>query len=359
MSDHLILIPVFNEADTIEAVVAGARRHGPVVVIDDGSSDASAAAAARGGADVLRLPGRRGKGEALRRGFAEALARGAERVLTMDGDGQHDPDDIPALLEASAEAPDALVIGGRLGGPEGGAARPAVIPSGRLDAMRVAGFFVDWLIGAGLRDTQSGFRVHPRRLLGEVRPRGQGFVFETEMLVRAAAGGWPIVETPVAAVHFAGRRSRFRPGRDGVAVGAYLARRCLGQWAREAGVVAAALVRPFSPARVRVRHQELHGFAAPYRDNAGGFMLAVAAFVVHRTAETWRGWWVDPRARRLRLVAAASAAAPALLVLAALRRPLGAAGLDAVTPLTRRLYSQERLAETFARDAGAAAWRRA
>jgi len=341
MSDLLILIPVFNEADTLERVVARARRHGPVLVVDDGSSDASAEAAARGGADVVRLPRRRGKGEALRHGFAEALARGAERALTMDGDGQHDPDEIPRLLAAGADEPEALVIGDRLGGGSG------IIPDDRLAAMRVAGFFIDWLIGLPVRDTQSGFRVYPARLLASVRPRAGGFVFETEMLIRAAAGGWAIVETPVTARHFPERRSRFRPGRDGIAVGAYLAGRGLRQWARDLALIVATLVRPFGRERMRIRHGDLHQFAAPYRDNFGAFMMAVGAFAMHRTAETWRRWWRDPRAQRLRLAAVAGALAPVLLALALLRRPLLAMGGDPVSALVRRVYSQERLAGTF------------
>ena len=96
-------------------VVRGALRHGDVLVVDDASTDGAAAVAGTAGADILRLDRRSGKGEALRRGLAEAVARGADRVLTMDGDGQHDPADIPQLLRAADLAPDALVIGGRLG----------------------------------------------------------------------------------------------------------------------------------------------------------------------------------------------------------------------------------------------------
>jgi len=77
---------------------------------------------------------------------------------------------------------------------------------------------------------------------------------------------------------------------------------------------------------------------------------SLAAFAVHRTAETWRGWWNDPRARRLRLAAAASALAPVLLGLAVVARPLRALGADPVAFLVRRFYSQERLAATFVND---------
>ena len=95
-------------------MVAGARRHAPVIVVDDGSSDGSAAEATRAGADVVRHPERRGKAAALRTGFEAARARGASAVVTLDGDGQHAPDDVPLLLRAVRETPDRLVVGNRL-----------------------------------------------------------------------------------------------------------------------------------------------------------------------------------------------------------------------------------------------------
>ncbi|MBI2529312.1 MAG: glycosyltransferase family 2 protein [Candidatus Rokubacteria bacterium] len=346
MSDHLILIPVFDEALTIETVVTGARRHGAVLVIDDGSSDASADLAARGGADVLRLGRRSGKGEALRCGFAEALARGAERVVTLDGDGQHDPDEIPLLLEAAAAAPDAVVIGGRLGREATGG--DGVIPDGRLCALRVAGFFIDWLTGFPLGDTQSGFRVYPARLLRDLEPGGGGFVLESEVLIRAAGGGWRLVEVPVTARHFSDRRSRFRPVRDGVALGALLAWEILRRLGREAGLGGAALLRPFTTARRRPRHRELTEFTAAWRGNAAAWALASGAFLLHRTGATWRDWWGNPRARALRAVGLAAALTPVLLSLALLRPALRPMGLDLLGPLVHAVYSQERLARALA-----------
>ena len=116
VSEHLIVIPVFNEAATIGDIVERARLHGPVLVVDDGSSDGSAARGRRPPAPTSsRSAARRGKGAALRRGFAEAAPAAGEWVVTLDGDGQHDPDDIPRLLEAAVEEPGRLVIGGRLG----------------------------------------------------------------------------------------------------------------------------------------------------------------------------------------------------------------------------------------------------
>jgi glycosyltransferase involved in cell wall biosynthesis len=350
VGDHLIVIPVFNEAATIEGLVARARAYGTVVVVDDGSSDASAAVAARAGAELVRLPRQRGKGEALRRGFDAALARGAERVVTLDGDGQHDPDEIPRLLEAAAAHPDALVIGGRLGhGPDGNPDEPGyrVIPLERLNAMRVAGFFIDWLTGYALRDTQSGFRVYPLALLTAARGRRGGFVFETEMLLRAASLGVPLVETPITAVHHANRRSRFRPLRDGSAVTAFLTAKGVWRWVCDIAMVLWALVRPFLGERRKARHREVMAVTAGTRDNFGAFMLAVGGFALARTADTWVRWWHDSRAIQIREAGLAAAALPLLVALALAQGVLGRVGRDPLTPFIRRVYAQDRLARAL------------
>ncbi|HET7875530.1 MAG TPA: NAD(P)/FAD-dependent oxidoreductase, partial [Methylomirabilota bacterium] len=143
------------------------------------------------------------------------------------------------------------------------------------------------------------------------------------------------------------RRSRFRPVRDGIAVGAYLAGHILRRWGRDGAAAARALTAPFTAARRRPRHRELFQFAAPLRHNPGAWAAAAGVFALHRTAETWRGWWSDPALRGARLAAAATAATPVLLGLALLSRPLGWLGLDPLTPFVRRLYSQDRLAEVL------------
>src|SRR5437899_12259739 len=115
MGKSVVVIPVHNEASTIASVVVAARVYLPVIVVDDASDDGSGQVAAASGAVVLTLPRQRGKGAALRHGFAEALRQGAETVVTMDGDGQHDPRDIPRLLEGGQCAPGTLILRGRLG----------------------------------------------------------------------------------------------------------------------------------------------------------------------------------------------------------------------------------------------------
>ena len=353
VSDVLIVVPVFNEAATIADIVERARLHGPVLVVDDGSTDGTGARARAAGAEVIALGARRGKGAALRCGFAEAERRGAARVVTLDGDGQHEPDEIPRLLKVAIEEPDALVIGGRLAGLAETPAR--VIPGGRLAALRVAGFFIDWLSGVPVADTQSGFRVYPASLLAAVRPRRGGFVLETEMLLRAADRGVSVREVPITPIHFEDRRSRFRPARDGLAVGTYLAGRIVGRWAREALAGAAWAVGIFSAARLRARHREMYQFAAPHRPHPPGWALAVGAFVADRALRTVERGLGSDHARGLRMAAVATAATPLLLVLALGRSALAALGIDWLGPVVRHLYPQGAMAATLEAPARRAA----
>src|SRR5262245_13424652 len=362
MSDHLVVIPAFDEAPTLGAIVAEARRYGSVLVVDDGSADDTATVASAAGADVIRLDRRRGKGEALRRGFREGLARGVDRVITLDGDGQHNPNEIARLLKAARDAPDALVIGGRLGCPN-----PSAMPAGRLAALRVAGFFINWLTGVFIADTQSGFRVYPAGLLRQISPRHGRFVLETEMLVRAAAGGWRLVEVPIATTRPPGRESRFRAVRDGVEVGAYLARHIIRRFGRDTTLVLTTLLRPFSNERRRRRHRALAEFLAQQQTGSpGAWASAAAVFTGGYIIDTWRRWLGDPRAHCMRTVAAATVATPALLALAVTHGLVArrgdhaapGAGADArrphapftsrwLTAFTELVYSQERLARVL------------
>ena len=339
-----IVVPVFNEATSVGAVVAKACRHGPVIVVDDGSTDGSGAVGLSAGAEVLRHGRRRGKGAALRTGVAAAIGRGAAEILTLDGDGQHDPDEIPRLLEDARRNPRAIVIGGRLH-PSG------VIPSGRLNALRVSGFFINWLTGTHVQDTQSGFRLYPAELFGEVTLRRGGFVLESEILLAARRAGYDLREVPVTAIHHTGRRSRFHPVRDGCAIGLFLARHALVRLGTEARWFLMGLARPLYPAVARRRHADLALETLPYRASPAQWGLGVGGFTLRRVATALRGWWSDPRARQCRLIGAATLVFPIFLLLTLLH-PLAARGsVDLLTPFVRRFYSQARLAQTQSRAA--------
>lgn len=332
----LIVIPVFNEAATIGEVVATARIHAPVLVVDDGSRDGSEAAACAAGAEVIRHPRRLGKGQAIRTGIAAARSRGASVLVTMDGDGQHDPRDLDTVLEAARRAPRTIVVGGRLGGVR-------VLPPERLNAIRVAGFFIKWASGLELEDTQSGFRAYPLELFDGLRLRRGGFVFETEVLIVASMRGWQVREVPVKAIPRAGRRSRFRPMRDGVAIGAYLAGRVTARWGLEARVAGRALVGPFMPAARRARHAEILREAAPHLGSPVSWVLAIGNAQLAHVVAGLAGWWRHPRRRRAIVAARATLASPAILALLAIQAVVARRLPDFVGPVVTRLCDQERL----------------
>jgi hypothetical protein len=327
----VIVIPVFDEAATIGRVVTDARAHGRVLVVDDGSRDDSGARAAAAGAEVLRHARRLGKAQALLSGIAAARRRGASTLVTLDGDGQHDPAAIPALLEAARRARRAVIVGNRLDGP-------GTLPARRRNAIRVASFFASWTSGLAVRDSQSGFRVYPLTLFDEVPTRRGGFVFETEILLAGATHGWTVEEVAVAAMPRGAERSRFRPLRDGLAIGAFLAGRVLARWAHEARIVAGEVLAVFEADRLASRHAAILQAAAPYTDSPARWSAAFGAAAARRAGLRLGAIWRNGRARGLGAAAAATLAAPVALPLLVLQTLSGDRLPDVLTPLVDALY---------------------
>ena len=328
----IVVVPAHDEITTVADVVRRVRVHAPVIVVNDGSTDGTAQAAALGGADVCRHARRLGKAHALRTGVAAARARGATHVVTLDADGQHDADDVPALLAAAA--PRTVVVGARLPGD-------AALPAGRAEAIVVAGFFVNWASGLELADTQSGFRVYPLAIFDEVPARHGGFVFETEVLLAAAARGFTVCEVPVRALPRAAARSRFRPVVDGVAIGAYLGGRSIARAASEASAAAGEVVSVVSGGRARERHAALVEAAAPYAGGIG--WAAVIGMLAARCAGgrlAW--WWRHPRRRRATAAVSGVLGLPVVLPLLVLAALTGFR-LPALRALVSGLYAQRRL----------------
>jgi hypothetical protein len=352
----LLLIPAHDECLTVGAVVAGARRHGHVVVVDDGSTDDTGAVARAAGAEVLRHARRLGKAQALRTGIVAARARGASHVLTLDADGQHDPDDVPTLLAAAA--PRTIVVGGRLGYTEPGtisatpptaqarrsavATTAAAIAPERLDAIQVAGFFACWASGLRVQDTQSGFRLYPLSVFDAAPTYRGGFVFETEILLAAAARGWVVREVPVRSLPRAASRSRFRPVVDGVAIGAFVAGRALARFGSESAAGLAEIASVFGTDRRRDRHLAMLEAAAPY---SGGLAWgpAIGAAALQRLTSCLAGWWRHPRPRRTAVAATAALALPVVLPLLLAQALAGRRLSPATAALVSALYARERL----------------
>ena len=207
-----VVIPAYNEAATIAAIVRRARRQiDQVIVVDDGSRDDTAAQAEAAGAAVVRQPNNQGKGASLWRGMQTALAQDAEAVITLDADGQHQPEDIPKLLDARQRWPDCPIIAARLTGRE-------AAPPLRRFANGMADFWVSWAAGCPIPDTQSGFRLYPAEFLRQATGPEQGrrgFAFESALLMQAGRQRrYPKVVVIETIYHAQGRPSHYRPWRD-------------------------------------------------------------------------------------------------------------------------------------------------
>jgi len=188
-----VIIPAFNAEQTIPMVVSGAIRLGiEVVVVDDGSADGTGQAALASGAGVLRHPRNRGKGHALVSGFRWALEQGKDHVVTMDADGQHHPDDLPALLARAADAP--LVIGHRH-------VDLRSMPRSSFIGNCISTFWISLFCGRQFPDTQCGYRVYSRELLRSIPLTGGRFETETEILMRTWLLGLTVEWVPVRTIY--------------------------------------------------------------------------------------------------------------------------------------------------------------
>lgn len=221
----VLVIPAYNEGAVLGGLVGKVLEELPelideVIVVDDGSTDDS----------IARLPGdprvrvirharNEGKARGLIDGMLVGLEGGAVRILTMDGDGQHRPEDIPRLMAAADQSPRTIIVGARLADRES-------IPSARYRANRFANFWIAWASGYPVMDSQSGFRLYPRESLSKTLPllasryptgaqgRRKGFVFESELLIECGHQQFLTLAVRVPAIYGTARASHFRPVAD-------------------------------------------------------------------------------------------------------------------------------------------------
>ncbi|MBI4340915.1 MAG: glycosyltransferase family 2 protein, partial [Candidatus Omnitrophica bacterium] len=207
---YCVVIPAYNAAETIGPLVERVKALGfDVVVVDDGSSDATAATATQRGAVVISHVTNRGKGQALQTAFEYARRMGYDGVVTMDSDGQHDPQDIAPLIRAGEVQHAGIVVGNRM-------ANGAGMPPTRRHTNRLMSAIVSSLVRQPIPDSQCGLRMIRREVLEGVPVRSQHFEIETELLLNAAAKRWKIVSVPVRTIYEAGQRSHIKPVRDGL-----------------------------------------------------------------------------------------------------------------------------------------------
>jgi len=195
-------IPAYNEERTIAKVVLGCQAHvDKVFVYDDGSTDMTSVIAQRLGAEVIRQKRNMGKGEALRNLFRAARESGADVMVTIDADAQHDPDEIPALVEPISKGEADIVVGSRFITSSGS------VPQHR----RVVNRLMNAVTLEGVSDTQSGFRAYGKRAIGSIVPGEMGMGVDSEILMDAARINLSILEVPISVMYGTGKTSKLNP----------------------------------------------------------------------------------------------------------------------------------------------------
>jgi glycosyltransferase involved in cell wall biosynthesis len=199
LENHVAVIPCFDEAQTIASLVHAVRRHIPnVVVVDDGSTDNTHKLAAAAGARVVSHPRNLGKGAAVKTGLTAAARQGFDRALLLDGDGQHQPDDIPAFVHKADATRAALVIGNRM-------CDAMSIPWLRRQANRWMSWQISRRVGKNLPDTQCGFRLVDLRAWVALPCHTSRFEIESEMLVTFLDAGRRVDFVPIQVIGRAAR----------------------------------------------------------------------------------------------------------------------------------------------------------
>jgi len=212
MTNFAVVIPAYNETLTIEKVIKESLQISPIViVVNDASLDNTAELVEQTDAILIDLPVNGGKAKALEVGFSKALELGVDAVVTLDGDAQHNPADIPKLLSYFETHANSLCIASRLKDRQNA-------PRSRRIANGIADFWVSWAAGKPIADSQSGFRLYPSSLLKDLNfpyENKSGFVFESEVIIDAAHLAYDFAFIPIDTVYAEDRReSHFRAGFD-------------------------------------------------------------------------------------------------------------------------------------------------
>jgi glycosyltransferase involved in cell wall biosynthesis len=188
----LAVVPALNEETAIGSVVLRARQHvDAVMVVDDGSTDATGAIAALAGAEVIRHERNLGKGMALRHAFLRARDMEADSLVCLDGDGQHNPDEIPTLLAPILNGEADMVIGSRFLGIR------SDIPRYRQAGQKVLTTLTNKVSVTKVTDSQSGFRAFSKKAIGSIPLEEDGIGIESSMQRSADDLGLRITEVPI------------------------------------------------------------------------------------------------------------------------------------------------------------------
>lgn len=210
MNSVCILVPTYNNERTVGSVLRKIVEYGlPVLVVNDGSTDSTSEVLSEvTGITVLTHPENRGKGAALQTGFSQAFADGFDYAITIDSDGQHDPENIDLLFRAVRDTQETILVMGNRNMKQDG------IPAKSSFGNAFSNFWFRLETGITLSDTQTGFRAYPLKPISKMKWFTNRFEHEIELIVRLAWKGVHITEVPVAVYYPEDRVSHFRPFND-------------------------------------------------------------------------------------------------------------------------------------------------
>jgi len=184
------VIPAYNESKTVGKIILMTKKYCNVIVVDDGSKDGTADIAKKAGAIVVRHEINMGYGKGLHDGINAALSHGADAVITLDSDGQHDPNDIPKFVKSLESGAD-IVIGSRfLEGKSWGTRK-------RMIALRLLALQFWVFTGLRLTDVQSGFRAYRAKVFDKIKLSESGMAFSVELPIKAKKLGYRFSEVPI------------------------------------------------------------------------------------------------------------------------------------------------------------------
>ena len=205
-----VLIPSFNEERTIGSIVREIKDMGlDVIVVDDGSSDDTQKVASENGALVMRHVKNMGKGASIKEGFDFILrTTNFDAVIVMDGDGQHNPGDIPKFITRAEEYGDDIIIGNRM-------TLPKDMPFARLATNKFMSFLLSTMCKQSIPDTQCGFRLIKRKIFKAIDLESKKYDLESEFLIQASRKQFKIASVPIETI-YRDELSRIHPVKDSI-----------------------------------------------------------------------------------------------------------------------------------------------
>ena len=207
------VVPAFNEELAIGSVVLQTKKHvEEVIVVDDGSTDRTAEVAGLAGAVVLKLDRNYGKAHALMEGFEFARQNGFTAGVMLDGDGQHNPDELPSLISPVLQGEADLVIGSRY--LEASHATPGY----RRTGQRLLDVVTNMSTDQKVTDSQSGFRALSKEAMDSLDFESKGFNIESDMIVHFSEKGLRVKEVPIGVHYDVAHKHTKNPLSHGVAV---------------------------------------------------------------------------------------------------------------------------------------------